>query len=264
MQMCFISHASKDRSFVEDELLRLVKAFGLETWYSPDDIMTGEEWEKAFNKGLKKCNWFILVMSPASVASKWVKKEVSWALENRIDRVIPVLYRKCKPKDFHPELPGIQYVDFRANKDKSKAVEKLIPRLRGAKYPIRRAGGIVGDWVGSVNENEGPLFPDGVVYPVKALIEVSNEEVEGHFSIELPLEGNLTCIDFTIDGAHFDGRFLHLSYISQDPDTIQFGSIISELSSDSTTMKGKFVGFSAQQESIVTGTVEMEKKNDPK
>jgi hypothetical protein len=91
MPRVFISHATSDRRFVEDALLGLLNALGFDAWFAEDDIETAEHWERSILAGLQASDWFVLVMSPNSTASEWVKDEVAWAIENRSNRVIPVL-----------------------------------------------------------------------------------------------------------------------------------------------------------------------------
>jgi uncharacterized protein YraI len=124
MPKVFISHSSLDREFVEREVITPLNTNGIETWYSTDSIRTAEAWERSIREGLKSCDWFLVVMSPNSVASKWVQREVHWAIERREGRVIPVLIEACDPEDLHLGLLPIQHIDFRQNI--KKAQKKLL------------------------------------------------------------------------------------------------------------------------------------------
>ena len=48
----FISHSSKDRDFVEREIISLLRSHGIETWYSKDDIQTASQWQNSIAEGL--------------------------------------------------------------------------------------------------------------------------------------------------------------------------------------------------------------------
>lgn len=113
MPRVFISHSSLDRDFVERQIIAPLRSHGIETWYSKDSIETAAEWEKKIREGLRSCDWFLVVMTPRSVASKWVQREVFWAMERREGRIIPVLLETCDPEDLHLGLLPIQYIDFR-------------------------------------------------------------------------------------------------------------------------------------------------------
>ena len=46
MASVFISHSSRDRRFVEQELTPLLARHGIQPWYSREEIKTAEEWEQ--------------------------------------------------------------------------------------------------------------------------------------------------------------------------------------------------------------------------
>jgi hypothetical protein len=121
MPTVFLSHASQDREFVERELIPLLRENGVDTWYSRETIRTSEEWEDSIRSGLNGCDWFLVVLSPRSVTSDWVRTEVHWALDERPGRVVPVLLESCNPSDLHLKLRRIQHVDFTQDRDSARA-----------------------------------------------------------------------------------------------------------------------------------------------
>src|SRR5512145_2308318 len=108
MSQVFISHATKDRAFVERELLPLLTQQGIATWYSRDDIMAADRWERSIMGGLRACDIFLVVMTPRSAKSPWVKREVDWAFNKGDRRIVPVIVEGCDPDDFHLGMAGIQ------------------------------------------------------------------------------------------------------------------------------------------------------------
>lgn len=48
---------------------------------APDSIRPGEKWAEAINRGLEESGLFVLLLSPAAVASQWVKTETNIAIE---------------------------------------------------------------------------------------------------------------------------------------------------------------------------------------
>jgi len=124
----FVSHATPDREFVEREIISLLRNNGIATWYSKDDIKTAEQWERSILEGLGACDWFLLVMSPRSARSEWVKDELSWAIDERPGRVIPVLMEMCDSRQFHIRLPRIQHLDF--VNERMESQEKLLVCLQ--------------------------------------------------------------------------------------------------------------------------------------
>lgn len=137
MARLFISHATTDRKFVEQELLGLLGALGFEPWFAEDDIQTSEQWERSILGALESSRWFILVMSPRSAKSEWVKDEISWAIDNRPELIIPILLEDCDPHRFHIRIKRIQSLDFRKNTKEAR--EKLIKLLIEKEYkPVLR------------------------------------------------------------------------------------------------------------------------------
>ena len=124
MPRVFVSHSTQDRGFIEAEIIGFLEGHGVGTWYSRDDIATAAHWERNIVKGLKDCDWFLVVLSPRSAQSEWVRDEVHWAIQHRGEQIIPVLMEACNLEDFHLRMPRIQFVDFRA--DLSEARQRLL------------------------------------------------------------------------------------------------------------------------------------------
>jgi len=132
----FISHSTEDRQFVERQIVRRLHHGGIETWYSRDSIEGATRWEREILNGLRSCEQFLVVMSPRSARSPWVKREVDWAFaKNR--PVIPVIIEDCDPEEFHFGMAGIQFFDFRH--DAEAAAQRLLRALGGtpSRGPLR-------------------------------------------------------------------------------------------------------------------------------
>jgi serine/threonine protein kinase len=109
----FVSHATLDREFVEREIVTRLESDGVRTWYSKVDVQSASEWERTILRGLESCQWFLVVMSPRSAASEWVKDELHWAIDKRPGRIVPVLMEDCDLRAFHIRMARLQYLDFR-------------------------------------------------------------------------------------------------------------------------------------------------------
>jgi hypothetical protein len=123
MALVFISHSSKDRGFVEGEVIPFLKGIGVDAWYSKDDIRTSADWEKSIREALHLCDWLLVILTPNSIHSEWVQCEVHWALENKRNRVIPVMMSCCDPSHLHIKLAKIQYLDY--GNDPAEAKKRL-------------------------------------------------------------------------------------------------------------------------------------------
>jgi len=115
MPKVFISHSSQDRYFVESKIIPVFARHKIDYWYSKRDLKSAAQWEREIRTGLERCDWLLLVLSPNSVASRWVKAEVDWAVEHRWGKIEPILLEECDPEDLHLMLPQLQYVDFHAD-----------------------------------------------------------------------------------------------------------------------------------------------------
>src|SRR5205809_6206877 len=115
MPRVFLSHSTHDRQFVECELLPTLHQQGIDTWYARTDIHSSEEWARMIVRGLRSCDWFLVVLSENAARSKWVPAEVHWAVENREGHIIPVFLRDCNTDDIHLRLRTIQHLDFRSD-----------------------------------------------------------------------------------------------------------------------------------------------------
>lgn len=95
---CFVSYSSSDRSAAE-RLANALRERGLDVWIDSLQILPGDSLvQKIFEEGLKDCRVFIVLLSPHSVKSEWVKHELDVALINKlkkITRVIPVIVDDC-------------------------------------------------------------------------------------------------------------------------------------------------------------------------
>ena len=121
----FVSHSSKNSVFT-DRLKDVLARHGVKSFVSKANIRGAQEWHDEIGTALKRCDWFLLVLSPQSVRSAWVKHELIYALqENRYrGRIIPVLYKTCDHEALSWTLAAIEWIDFR--KDFDAACEKLL------------------------------------------------------------------------------------------------------------------------------------------
>jgi membrane protein YdbS with pleckstrin-like domain len=113
----FVSHSSKDRALVEREIIQLLERHGIDTWYARHDIAGAEQWHDKIAGALKDCRSFIVVLTPNSVDSTWVKTETRWAMNRPEIRVVPVVTEDCDSDAIHIGLGQIQWIDFRAPRE---------------------------------------------------------------------------------------------------------------------------------------------------
>jgi len=109
----FLSHASKDRQFVERIAERL-EAEKVRYWYSRTALKGAQQWQDEIGAALGRCDWFVLIASPRSVQSMWVKRELAHALIQKRyeERIVPVVCRPCAMEKLSWTLDSFHRIDF--------------------------------------------------------------------------------------------------------------------------------------------------------
>ena len=110
----FLSHSNKDRLFASC-IAEEIRRHGIPVWYSETNIVGAQEWHDEIGEALGRCDWFVLILSPDSVNSAWVKNELIFALNHHRykKKIVPLLYRNCKYERLSWTLPSFQIIDFR-------------------------------------------------------------------------------------------------------------------------------------------------------
>ncbi len=108
----FISHSSVDQVTASRIAAELV-AHGIPVFYSPRNIIGAQQWQDEILKAMKRCDWFVVLLSPDSVESMWVRREIAFALrEKRYENhIVPLNYRACDLTSVE-WLKLFQMVDF--------------------------------------------------------------------------------------------------------------------------------------------------------
>ena len=100
--MIFISHASADDEFVAD-LRKALEAYRLPVWVDSRNLRGGNRLVPEIEKAIEQARYFLVVLSPDTVNSPWVRREIKKALEveqrRQADgyRVIPLLLPGIAP-----------------------------------------------------------------------------------------------------------------------------------------------------------------------
>ena len=109
----FISYSRRDTEFVT-RLASDLNAQVAGVWFDQSAIQLGQKWHDEIMDGIRECKAFILVLSPDSVESKYVREEVNKALELG-KTIFPVIYRPATWKGkFRSLTQKIQTLDLRS------------------------------------------------------------------------------------------------------------------------------------------------------
>jgi hypothetical protein len=109
----FLSHASADAEKA-GRIASVLREHGMPVWYAPTNIIGARRWQDEIGSALKRCDWFVLLLSPSAVESMWVKREVQYVLEQRKydQRITPVLLQSCDFEGLSWVLSSIQHIDL--------------------------------------------------------------------------------------------------------------------------------------------------------
>lgn len=104
----FISYSSADRR-TAFEVFRLLEKNGCDVWLDVVDIKPAELLDQELASNVAKAEVVCLLLSPTSVASKWVLHEVELALRRQAEglRLLPLILRPCKIPDLLDNVVGI-------------------------------------------------------------------------------------------------------------------------------------------------------------
>ena len=108
----FLCHASEDKPFV-DKLIRELDRYALYAWYDRREILVGDSIVEKINSGLGASDFLVAVLSPRSVAKRWVVREMSSTLMRQLNdrgiKILPILIETCEIPTL---LADIKCADF--------------------------------------------------------------------------------------------------------------------------------------------------------
>jgi hypothetical protein len=183
MAHIFISYAHSDTDAVDRLTGRLSDA-SYDIWIDREDIRAGDQWRRQIVEAVKACDVFIITLSPNSVRSDNVRRELD--LAGRAQKtIIPLLIAEVEiPDEMDYQLVGLQRVnlvdDYEAgfkkllealepvtDRDRPKAAAKRLPSAALFRVPFRRNKSFVGrehdlDRLHQALQGEGPTGITGL------------------------------------------------------------------------------------------------------
>jgi hypothetical protein len=136
----FISYSTADAHFVDQLTADLISEH-LRVWVDRRESVPGDSFPQRIAEGLISADVFLIVLSPASVNSGWVQRELNSALVRETDdkklRIVPILLKDCTIPIL---VRAKHYADFRTSY--SSGLLQLLDALREW-YEQRRAESVV-------------------------------------------------------------------------------------------------------------------------
>lgn len=122
MEKVFISYSRKDMNFVR-KLAGDLETAGYDVWWDITDLRGGDDWVRNIPEAIKTSQYFIVVLSPNSIESEWVRKEYTQALSLR-KKIIPIMLAACEVPF---ALNTINFVNFSEGEYAGNFAKLLIP-----------------------------------------------------------------------------------------------------------------------------------------
>lgn len=146
----FLSHNVRDKLFVR-RLAEDLSLAGVTVWLDEAEIKLGDSLLSKVEEGILGSDYLGIVLSPNSVGSEWVQRELQMALSEEIKgkkvKVLTLLLADCQMPGF---LSDKLYADFRDEAGYAMAFSKLAERLRASSVAVEsKDNWLVGRWNGS-------------------------------------------------------------------------------------------------------------------
>jgi len=135
MSNVFISYSTVDKTFAQS-LASDLKSVGTAVWIDFLEIKDRDSIFQRINEALELNDLFVFIMSPESISSYWVQKELDAAFAKKA-QIIPILIKSCS---IPPLLSGIKTVDFR--EDYYRALFELLKRIKASVQGDQRGTGL--------------------------------------------------------------------------------------------------------------------------
>lgn len=122
---CFISYSSKDQQFA-DRLHADLQAKGVRCWFAPHRIAAGKKIHEQIDEAIRLHERLLLILSPASMESEWVRTEIEKARKRELREKRRVLF-PLRLVDFD-SLRDWECFDADTGKDSAREIrEYFIP-----------------------------------------------------------------------------------------------------------------------------------------
>lgn len=112
----FISYSRKDEAVIK-RIAKLLRRRGVDIWVDNKELVPGTPiWEEEIEKAIRGASAIVVLLSPDSKNSEWVRREIAFA-EQYDKRIFPVLVRGDAKESIPIRLITSQFVDIRQNED---------------------------------------------------------------------------------------------------------------------------------------------------
>lgn len=107
----FVSHNRREKAWVR-RLVAQLRDLGLSVFFDEDSIQPGEVLVDAIERGIAEADHVILVLSRASLESRWVAREFAMTAVNDNRTVVPVMIEPLNVRDLRLSIQSLSILDL--------------------------------------------------------------------------------------------------------------------------------------------------------
>jgi hypothetical protein len=182
----FLSHSSVDKAMVRT-LAQDIEAAGYSIWLDERELLPGDKLLERIAEAVSTSRVMLVVISRASVTSKWLRQELTVVSERMVRgecRVIPVLIEDV---EIPSELRGLVYADIRSNYSDGlgrivnairQEMEQWAPLFVPADMPLKTLAHTPPAWMSQVS-SPAPPFASLNTHHNPTLLRAGNYTREG-------------------------------------------------------------------------------------
>src|SRR2546423_807794 len=132
----FISYAETDEPVAKKVAAGLEKE-GLKVWYDRREILPGQNWAESVAKALKESRAMVVLLTPASLRSSFVRREIDYALGDQTfsHRLIPVIVgspEDLPKRDIPWILQTLKMINLPDRGNPDKKIKEIADALKAA------------------------------------------------------------------------------------------------------------------------------------
>ena len=113
----FLSHSSQDQHAAV-KIADTLRNHGVPVWLAPTVILAAQQWHDEIGRALRRCDWFMVLLSDHAVNSIWVRRELMYALSHKQydNHIMPILLDQCDYEALSWTLGLFQMADYASSK----------------------------------------------------------------------------------------------------------------------------------------------------
>ena len=111
----FFMSYSRDDADLQRRIVAELRGHGINVWVDTENLIPGSPaWEREIERSIRSAAGVIVLLSPGSNNSEWVRREISFTEQNG-KRLFPILVSGDEDDSIPLRLSNHQYVDLRSN-----------------------------------------------------------------------------------------------------------------------------------------------------